>query len=381
MKRNIVLGLFILFYIGGYAQCPLKSPDFPISTYDGYNYTWSAGLYSISQVGGAQTITTLTFRLDNPSYASETFSNQYIYFRHSSTSNYTSSSSYPGTSGFTLVWSGTISISGDGFYNITLATPFAYNGTDNLEVLWENKSNHYPSDVLEFDRTDASATLYNGKWGDGYSWSNATSHCIERPFNTAFGFNTTNTVNCNDFETSLPIELSSFSAKQQNAAIVLGWTTNSETNNDYFTIEHSVDGLNFTKISFLNGAGNSNKIIKYSFKDNNPDNNINYYRLKQTDFDGNYSYSKILAINFNKNQLKVLHIYPNPVDGSSFTVETQGNDISEIHLFNNLGEEISVPITYHQTNYLIDVSQLPKGLYFVKTTTDNQTRFDKVLKM
>lgn len=96
----------------------------------------------------------------------------------------------------------------------------------------------------------------------------------------------------------LPIELLSFTGQLKDGKGILKWSTASETNNDYFTLERSMNGIDFEKIGEVQGAGNSTTILDYSFTDENPFSGINYYRLRQTDFDGAFDYSEIIALRF-----------------------------------------------------------------------------------
>jgi hypothetical protein len=93
----------------------------------------------------------------------------------------------------------------------------------------------------------------------------------------------------------LPIELLYFNAVCKNDIVSLNWSTASEINNDYFSIEKSHDGLTFENIGNIQGAGNSNSILNYSYSDANPFTDISYYRLKQTDFNGNNTYSFMVS--------------------------------------------------------------------------------------
>lgn len=86
---------------------------------------------------------------------------------------------------------------------------------------------------------------------------------------------------------ALPIELISFGCELIDDSILLEWVTATEINNDYFVIEHSIDGFSWNILQELQGAGNSNETLSYSFMHYFPYNKINYYRLKQIDFDGN----------------------------------------------------------------------------------------------
>lgn len=92
----------------------------------------------------------------------------------------------------------------------------------------------------------------------------------------------------------LPIELLSFNATCNNDHEILSWSTASETNNDYFTIERSDDGNSFHAIGNVNGAGTTIQAQQYSFSDPAPIFAIAYYRLRQTDYNGNSSTSEII---------------------------------------------------------------------------------------
>src|SRR5690606_24985988 len=79
-------------------------------------------------------------------------------------------------------------------------------------------------------------------------------------------------------------------------SVILLWETASETNNDFFTIERSLDGFNFNPITIKTGAGNSHTPISYSYIDEDPQTGISYYRIKQTDYNGNSTYSAIIEV-------------------------------------------------------------------------------------
>ncbi|MBS4014315.1 MAG: hypothetical protein KGZ97_11255 [Bacteroidetes bacterium] len=105
----------------------------------------------------------------------------------------------------------------------------------------------------------------------------------------------------------LPVELISFDVYQYNNSVIIDWTTASETNNDYFTLEKSKDLFHWDIIGNINGAGNSNELKYYSFCDVNISEGIWYYRLKQTDYDGKYEYFSPVSVNVTlNNNLKII---------------------------------------------------------------------------
>jgi hypothetical protein len=93
---------------------------------------------------------------------------------------------------------------------------------------------------------------------------------------------------------------------------LIEWNTLSEVNNDYFVVEHSSDGRNFTSVSkiFSNGDNGSN----YSYIHMNRVQGINYYRLRSVDKNKRAEYSSVRKVAFGKNDL-VLTTFPNPAKG------------------------------------------------------------------
>jgi hypothetical protein len=122
----------------------------------------------------------------------------------------------------------------------------------------------------------------------------------------------------------LPIELLSFTSEVKPDRINLLWTTGSEINNDYFSIERGRDVSGWEVLGFVPGAGNSSVPLSYSFSDMQPLDGLAYYRLKQTDFDGQFKYYGPIAAHYDLGleglDFKVLKQYANwiiavPQDG------------------------------------------------------------------
>lgn len=90
----------------------------------------------------------------------------------------------------------------------------------------------------------------------------------------------------------LPIELSEFKATTESSSIKVQWTTLSEYESDYFSLEKL--GENWEEVNRQNAAGYSTQPKNYFFSDFDIEDELNYYRLKQVDFDGAFTYSKII---------------------------------------------------------------------------------------
>lgn len=175
----------------------------------------------------------------------------------------------------------------------------------------------------------------------------------------------------------LPITLSNFEVTCDNGLPKINWTTSTEINNDYFTIERSSDGHQFESIGKINGAGNNSTSLNYSFVDDSPLTTVGYYRLKQTDFDGKFDYTNIVAANCKKDDL-YSSIYPNPAkEQLTFTYNNLNNDKGNMYLYvtNSLGELI-IQNSYIQESFIkktLDISNLSNGVYHV-IFVSNSTR-------
>ena len=113
-------------------------------------------------------------------------------------------------------------------------------------------------------------------------------------------------------DSPFPVELVNFRAEVVDDFVSLIWSTATEINNDYFTVERGKDGTNWTEIGRVQGNGNSSERIEYSFSDRMPLSNASYYRLIQTDFDGTTEELGIRNVFFGWSE-NLIKVFPNPV--------------------------------------------------------------------
>ncbi|MCP4458054.1 MAG: hypothetical protein GY816_08535 [Cytophagales bacterium] len=96
----------------------------------------------------------------------------------------------------------------------------------------------------------------------------------------------------------MPVELIFFDARIEEDFVELNWATAMEDNNDFFTIEKSLDGSTFTLLAQVDGAGTFTSALNYFLTDTSPYNGLSYYRLSQTDFDGTQEILDPVAVNY-----------------------------------------------------------------------------------
>jgi len=142
--------------------------------------------------------------------------------------------------------------------------------------------------IAHFDGTDWDKIPNNAPSGDNTAGTLTSSSAVSSFSPFTLGSSSTTNV--------LPIELVSFTGEKKDNRNILNWTTASEINNAYFTVEKSYNGIDFEWVGTQEGSSPSTQIINYSLSDYNILETLNYYRLKQTDFDGKFEYSKTISI-------------------------------------------------------------------------------------
>ncbi len=188
---------------------------------------------------------------------------------------------------------------------------------------------------------------------------------------------------------ALPIKLVEFKASPKTDRVLLNWITATETNNDYFTVERSNDGVNFKTLFTKRGAGSSTTTRFYEMVDENPLEGQSYYRLKQTDYDGKYTYSKLQAVKIGKNpsesDLVINSISPNPFQSDlqiSYSVKSKGNvQISLLSSEGKLIESKKISVEEGSGTYNFEKTEFLKpGTYFIVVEQNGQRQTRKIIK-
>lgn len=96
---------------------------------------------------------------------------------------------------------------------------------------------------------------------------------------------------------TLPISISSFTGEKAGYSFnKLKWITAQEQNSKGFYIQRSANGISFTDIDFVAGAGNSFQSISYTYDDKKAGPYAWHYRLRMVDIDGQEKFSSIIFI-------------------------------------------------------------------------------------
>jgi len=182
----------------------------------------------------------------------------------------------------------------------------------------------------------------------------------------------------------LPVSLIEFYAQCENNHVVLNWTTASEINNHFFTLDRSSDMQQWSSVAQIPGGGNSNTLLNYSFTDLSPLTGESYYRLIQTDFNGMQEIYGPVSVNCSNDAAKV-SVYPNPfiekvVISFSDGVPENGRIIladskgSVIYQFDYTSEDVT------RSGFTIDMTAFRAGIYFLTISADGFYKSSKILK-
>ena len=177
------------------------------------------------------------------------------------------------------------------------------------------------------------------------------------------------TMSC-DIMTVLPVVLVNFDGKPLARENMVYWTTASQTNNDYFTVEKSKSGISWEVMSTVQGMGTTADVIEYSVLDYDPF-ALTYYRLKQTDYDGTVKTFDPIVVSRESQESELFsELYPNPSTGDVYFNYTGSNftEPIEVTLFSTTGGRMTKYGYVSFNNYQglnIDCKELSNGIYSV----------------
>lgn len=182
----------------------------------------------------------------------------------------------------------------------------------------------------------------------------------------------------------LPVQLKSFNAIVANRTVALSWATAAESNNDYFSIERSEDGVRFEAVGKVKGAGTTGVRTDYAFTDDQPLSGVSYYRLKQTDFDGTESFSRTVSVEFSNR--KAIELRPNIItNGTQVSIgmkKFDGTMNTSVWVTDSTGKIIAQEnwgTIFANENRTIDVSGFAAGVYQVQVKNGFNSFIEKLV--
>jgi hypothetical protein len=182
----------------------------------------------------------------------------------------------------------------------------------------------------------------------------------------------------------LPVTLINFGVTENQGKNLLQWTTASESNSDYISIERSSDGRNFTTIGTVKAAGFSSTDIHYTFTDATPLTGLNYYRLALVDKDNSKGYSNTAAVSNKSNTSLTIATaqLSRSNNNVAITVVSAQNQKTSLTLFDANGKLfLNEPVQLQKGMNTINknTSTLSSGIYYIKLSAADETVVKNVL--
>ncbi len=186
-------------------------------------------------------------------------------------------------------------------------------------------------------------------------------------------------------DAEVPVELTSFTAKSLGRNVVLHWATATEVRNTGYDVERSTNKINWTKIGYVEGQGNSNTPNEYSFTDKNLKVGKYFYRLKQIDTDGSFEYYYTSEVDVKTTEkFELTQNFPNPFNPSTniaYTITQAGN--VKLTLYNALGQAVKTLVNEYKEagsyNFILVTDGLNSGVYFYKIESGNYSQVRKMM--
>jgi hypothetical protein len=266
-------------------------------------------------------------------------------------------------------------VNGDGDFRMVLINTSVEftDPVDGTEYTADSHFNNNGQQVV-YNGSDNEVTVSGLTEGTTY-WFRVYEYNNKGVYTLYTTFEELNNPNNPDGGSLLPIELISFKGQQTPDGIELSWATASEYHNDYFTLERSEDGFEFTTVAIIQGAGSSNQILEYSQIDDQAPSGTVYYRLTQTDYNGTSTSSDIISVdNSSNNTLEITNIYH--YDHSlNLTLHTPqaGNYICKVTDLN--GRTIhneSLSLSEGSSKQSINTEALASGIYMCMIHNDSE---------
>lgn len=205
-------------------------------------------------------------------------------------------------------------------------------------------------------------------YGNGYA--------VSAVFSTGFsGFG------IGEIDAALPVEWGKVNAIPEGDDVKVEWNTVSESNNNYFEVEVSNNGREFSTIAKLPATGNSSNLVQYTYLHQSPASDKLYYRIKQVDKDGKYSYSQVVFVRMKSSNSYKPTLYPVPA-GSQLTIDFHKpvlNPVIEL-----LSSDLKI-VSINKKNGMVKSEQigiphLPAGAYLARISFEGKTWLIRFIK-
>lgn len=276
---------------------------------------------------------------------------------------------------------------GDGFDRLPLSA--ALNGQLQAAIYGGGPGDGYDHFVTTGSLGDMMTMLYGGGPGDGFDHLTAFAHLNGEDIRALYRGGDGDGYAPTRYEgiIPLPLTLISFAAFPEEDYVLLRWVTEDEIGTDFFTIEKTREGRDFTWVGELPAAGFSEagQQLTYQLKDLDPYQGTSYYRLKTTDFDGLISLSHLVQVHYAQAEDWNFQLFPNPNTGRHFRILPEGlepGEELELEILDVNGRVLlkeQFEVTLGDAHRFDIQERLPAGSYLIRVIHKGQEQQAKIL--
>jgi hypothetical protein len=246
--------------------------------------------------------------------------------------------------------------------------------------------------VLKYDQTSGSVT-YNKRVSSSSTLKVCTSGadyckngggcCISAgaacTVGSPFAGTSLNPASCSSLPSTcsypLAINLAYFKAQKSSEGVQIKWITALEHNSDYFIIEKSTNGLDWTEVSKVIANGGANG-ASYSTIDYSPSAGYNYYRLTEVEKSGKETPYAIDVVDIRSEGVD-FHVFPNPSTGNITVTVSDDFPQYEFEIEDVKGVTIGTYTLFAGSNSLANVAK--PGVYFAKLKVRTDMKIQKIV--
>lgn len=161
----------------------------------------------------------------------------------------------------------------------------------------------------------------------------------------------------------LPVSFGTVRAAQQGSAIKIDWSNLTEQDVVSYSIEHSLNGRDFTGLAAVAATRNDGGKADYSYLHTSPVRGINYYRIRSAETSGVAKVSIIVKVDTRGGKTDII-LYPNPV--TDRTLSLQATDLAKgqynIRVFAANGQQVHAQALTHAGGSVTEAVQLPAAV-------------------
>ncbi|MEO7314397.1 MAG: T9SS type A sorting domain-containing protein [Ginsengibacter sp.] len=180
--------------------------------------------------------------------------------------------------------------------------------------------------------------------------------------------------------------MTEFTGVVRKSEVLLSWSVLNNNQINYFEVEGSTDGINFSPLKKVYSKPSDFPVATYSLSDASMilKSNVMYYRVTMRSRTDKVSYSKAIRFSTDENPAGGIKISPNPViDHMQISIFSAAEQHIMLSIYNATGKLMyTIKNTLPKGNSILNVSEVknwPRGVYSVKVISDNNILVSKMV--